>query len=69
MSPKDLQCRKCANCKDITVVAFPKCTPYVYIECPKISMGYDNPEGVGYLYLNYPFTYECREFIPKELPE
>lgn len=69
MSLKDLPCRKCANCTDITLVAFPRYTPYVYIECPKISKGHINPKGVRYLYLYYPFTYECREFIPKEVPE
>ena len=70
MSLKDLPCRKCANCTDITLVAFPTCTPYIYIECPKISKGYvTNPAGISPLYLYYPFMYECREFIPKEVPE
>lgn len=69
MNLKNLPCRKCANCTDIALVEYPKRTPYVYIECPKISKGYNNPKGVGYLYLNYPFTYECREFIPKEAAE
>lgn len=70
MNLKDLQCRKCANCTDITLVTFPKCTPYIYIECPKISKGYViNPAGINPLYLYCPSMYECREFIPKEVPE
>lgn len=60
MSLADLPCRKCANCKDITVVAFPTSTPYVYIECPKLPVGHA---------LYYPFAYECREFSPKEVQE
>lgn len=69
MSLADLPCKKCANCKDLSVIAFPLCTPYVFIECPKLPVGINNPEGVGYIYLNYPFTYECREFVPKEVRE
>ena len=66
MNLKDLQCRRCVNCTHITLVSFPKHTPYVYIECPKLPRGYSNPKGVGFIFLYHPFSYECHEFIPKE---
>lgn len=62
MSLNDLQCRKCAHCKDITLVAFPSCTPYICVECPKLPV-------VGYIYLYHPFSYGCHEFTPKEASE